>query len=52
MELYSHDNVWFGNREPEWWDEDLEEFEDKSFQNKNVEFKIIKIRKSVFRPVI
>jgi hypothetical protein len=47
MELYSHDNVWFGTREPVWYDEDFEEVEDKTF----VEIQIIKIRKSDFRRV-
>lgn len=28
-ELYAHDNVWFGAREPEWWEEDLDDWEDR-----------------------
>lgn len=48
-ELITHSQVWFGIREPEWWDEDDEEFDDsilKSEIRKN-----IKIRKSTFRHV-
>jgi hypothetical protein len=34
-ELYSHDNVWFGCREPQWWEEDEEEFDDRILQKNN-----------------
>lgn len=49
-ELITHIQVWFGIREPEWWDED-EEFEDKILQVKSPKKKAIRIRKSTFRHV-
>lgn len=47
-ELITHIQVWFGVREPEWWDEDDEEFDDRILKSKTVNGNI-KIRKSTFR---
>lgn len=44
-ELISVDQVWFGIREPEWWPEDEEEFEERlSILKKNKISKKRKIR--------
>ena len=46
-ELITDINVWFGIREPEWWPDDEEEFEERfSVLEKR---KPIKIKKSAFR---
>jgi len=45
-ELISVDQVWFGIREPEWWPEDEEDFEERLFVPKKVTFrKELKIRR-------
>ncbi len=45
-ELISDTHVWFGIREPEWWPEDEDEFEERLFvENKISKKKIIRIKK-------
>lgn len=46
-ELISDTQVWFGIREPEWWPEDEEEFEERLsvLKNNSVRNKVIRIRK-------
>lgn len=46
-ELITTINVWFGIREPEWWPEDEEEFEDKILLENQTfrKGRIVKIRR-------
>lgn len=43
--LITDNSVWFGNREPEWWPEDEEEFEDRILHEKKTFRKALVIRR-------